>query len=266
VRTKGDGRTVVLVLHGLLSSQAQFGAEFDRVAGLATQVVPDLLGFAGSLDPQLHHVELRDHLDAIDAALADLDLASRPMIVAGHSLGSLLAIHWAARHPSKTAAVVAWSPPLYRTQDEAFARIGRLGPFTRVLSHDTPIARRLCRWSCSHRTAAGWLAAALSPRLPMPVTRAVSQHTWAAFRGACDNVILEPGWQDNLEVLDRHQVPVHLVTGLEDPLLVPGRAADLAARSRSVTHEAWAGGHHLPLTHPHRTVAHLLEVMAASGA
>lgn len=263
VRRLGDGQTVVLLLHGLLSSRAQFGAAYDRVAGPATVAVPDLLGFGGSLDHGLEEVSLEDHLVAIDGALTALGLDDRPTVVAGHSLGSLLAIHWAARHPARTTAVVGWSPPLYRTEGEAFDGIGRLGPFTKALSRDTAIARRMCRWNCDHRAASGWLGAVLAPRLPVPVSRAVSLHTWAAYRGAFDAVILNPSWEQQLRKLDQHGVPVRLVAGDADPLLVPGRAHELATAIETVTSEAWAGDHHLPLTQPGRAATQLLQVVAS---
>jgi pimeloyl-ACP methyl ester carboxylesterase len=257
VRSLGDGQAVVLLFHGLLSSQAQFGAAYDRVADEATVLVPDLLGFAGSLDRRLEEVSLEDHLVAIDGALAALGLDDRPTVAAGHSLGSLLAIHWAARHPARTTAVVGWSPPLYRTEEEAFDGIGRLSPFTKALSRDTAIARRTCRWNCDHRAAAGWLGAALSPRLPVPVARAVSMHTWAAYRGAFDAVILNPSWEQQLHKLDQCGVPVRLVAGDADPLLVRGRVDELARALDLVTSETWSGDHHLPMTAPDRAAAQL---------
>jgi pimeloyl-ACP methyl ester carboxylesterase len=257
VRSLGDGQAVVLLFHGLLSSQAQFGAAYDRVADEATVLVPDLLGFAGSLDHRLEEVRLEDHLVAIDGALTALSLDDRPTVVAGHSLGSLLAIHWAARHPARTTAVVGWSPPLYRTEDEAFDGIGRLGPFTKALSRDTAIARRMCRWNCDHRAASGWLGAALAPRFPVPVARAVSLHTWAAYRGAFDAVILNPSWEQQLHKLDQCGVPVRLVAGDADPLLVRGRVDELARALDLVTSETWSGDHHLPMTAPDRAAAQL---------
>lgn len=264
VRSLGDGPVVVVLLHGLLSSRAQFGAAYDRIAGRATVVVPDLLGFGGSLDHRLDEVSLDDHLVSIDEALAALGLGDRPTLVAGHSLGSLLAIHWAARHPSRATAVVGWSPPLYRTEGETFDGIGRLGPFTRALSRDTPIARRMCRWNCDHRAASGWLSAALAPRFPIPVSRAVSLHTWAAFRGAFDGVILNPSWERQIHSLGSHGIPLHLTVGDADPLLVPGRTEELATAIDSVTSYAWAGDHHLPLTRPERAVDQLLDVLSVT--
>ncbi|MEL7210172.1 MAG: alpha/beta fold hydrolase, partial [Actinomycetota bacterium] len=131
----------MLLLHGLLSSNATFGAAYDRLGGSATVVAPDLLGFGASLDEALETPGIDDHLDAIDAALDHLDLGDRPVLAAGHSLGSLLALHWGARHPERCKEVVAWCPPLFVDDAEAFGGIGHLGPFVKVLSRDTAVAR-----------------------------------------------------------------------------------------------------------------------------
>lgn len=261
-RVIGDGQTVVVLLHGLLSSNGVYGVAYDQLADQATVVLPDLLGFAGSLDESLARVTLDDHLDALDETIDALGLSHRPRIVAGHSMGSLLALHWAARHPSTTEAVVAWSPPLYRSEDEAFDGIGRLAPMTRALSRDNRLARAICDLNCANRTASGLIAATMAPTMPTAVARVTSQHTWEAYRGAFDRVILDPSWSDRLTELDRSETPVHLVTGHHDRLLVPGRAADLATSMPSVTHEEWDGDHHLPLTHPDRAVRQIQRLLA----
>ncbi|MEL7209939.1 MAG: hypothetical protein AAGK32_17180, partial [Actinomycetota bacterium] len=95
------------------------------------------------------------------------------------------------------------------------------------------------------------------PGLPTAVTRATSEHTWPAFRGALDDVILDRSWADAFPALSRAGVPVQLVTGDADELLVPDRAAAVAADHESVSHEQWNGDHHLPLTHA-PAAAHLV--------
>jgi pimeloyl-ACP methyl ester carboxylesterase len=57
----------------------------------------DLLGFSRSQDPSRTDFSLQAHLDALDGMLVDLGLEGCRLVVAGHSMGGLLALHWAAR-------------------------------------------------------------------------------------------------------------------------------------------------------------------------
>ncbi len=249
VRTFGSGGPVVLLLHGMISSGSSFGAAFDRLGESAWVVVPDLLGFGGSLvtsDP----VTGEGHLDALDAMLAALGLDAEPLIVAGHSMGGPLALRFAARHPERVLGVTTLCGALYRDAAEADARVALMGPTEAILVGDGPIPKMLCRWVCAHRRAAGWVAVAVRPDLPLPVALAGVQHTWDSFRGSLSGLLHTAEWEPALLRLGAAGTPVTLAEGGRDPVPVPGRAAQFAAAHSSVRHRTYAGGTHLlPLSH-----------------
>ena len=83
VRTLGSGPTVVVLLHGMIAAGNSFGACYDALGEHATLVVPDLLGFGGSMDAT-GLTDAGAHIAALDAALAALGLDQRPTVVAGH--------------------------------------------------------------------------------------------------------------------------------------------------------------------------------------
>nr|WP_280138682.1 alpha/beta hydrolase [Blastococcus sp. DSM 46786] len=226
----------------------RFGAAYDELAQAATVVVPDLLGFGGSMDAT-GPTDAQAHIAALDAALTALGLQDRPTIVAGHSMGGVLAIRWAAAHRDRVRAVLTSGAPLYRNRAEADAHIGAIGPMEALLAGDGPLPRAACAWMCRHRSAASWLAVAYRPDLPIPVARSGVKHTWDTYSGAMDGLIRDDGWLPALDALDR--IPLTLAAGDYDPVPVPGRAAELArARPtlRSVVHPQ--ADHGLPLTHP----------------
>jgi pimeloyl-ACP methyl ester carboxylesterase len=86
VREFGTGRPVVVLLHGMVAEGNCFGAAFDRLGVWARVVVPDLLGFGGSMVPT-GLVSGPEHLDALDEMLDHLGLSDRPLVVVGHSMG-----------------------------------------------------------------------------------------------------------------------------------------------------------------------------------
>lgn len=243
VRVFGSGPSVVVLLHGMAAAGNCFGAAFDRLGRSARVVVPDLLGFGGSMVAP-GPVTGDDHLAALDAMLRAL--AGEPLVVAGHSMGGAVALRFAARHPGRVRAVVTLCAALYRDAAEADRRIAMMGPAEAVLAGDGPLPRKLCEWMCRYRTAAGWVAVAARPDLPVPVARAAVKHTWDSYRGAVDGLLRTPEWEPALHRLAAAGVPIILAEGRRDPVPVPGRAAEFAATTPSVRH----------LTHP--DAAHLL--------
>jgi pimeloyl-ACP methyl ester carboxylesterase len=128
-------RATVVVVHGAMDRSAGFRRTARRLPDLDV-VLYDRRGYAGSLHAGT--------ADTIDAQLDDLcrvleavrrDVDDRPLVVVGHSLGGLLALHLAAVHPTALQAVGSWEAPLpwldwyvAETSDRARSVIGAADP------------------------------------------------------------------------------------------------------------------------------------------
>ncbi len=237
----------MMLLHGITASGDIFGAAYGHCTQTRPLVIPDLLGFGQSMDAEGDDFRLEAHLDALDHVSETLGVP--PTVVLGHSLGALVALHWAARR-ADVERVVAVCAPLYDSPEEADTRIGEMGILERLFAHGVP-AERLCRWMCRHRTLAGWLVVALKPQWPVAIARAGVSHTWPAYAGAMDGIIRAGNWRASLKALRARGVPVLLLEGGRDPVPVPGRARELAAQLAGVS---WVShptaDHELPVTHP----------------
>jgi hypothetical protein len=152
VRRVGDGpdRPVVVLLHGLTASGDWWGGDYDELAARAEVIVPDILGFGGSLDVGRTDFSREAHLDALDSMLVDLELTGRPLTLIGHSMGTLAALHWAVRRP-ETVQVVLVSAPLYDDRAEAERHITQLGLLEKFFVLNTAVAERTCAFMCEHR-------------------------------------------------------------------------------------------------------------------
>lgn len=257
VRTLGGGDQTVVLLHGLMSSGDSFGAAFDDLARNHLLVAPDLLGFGRSMDPG-SDLGLGDHLDALDAMAEELNIARTLWAVAGHSMGGVLALHWAARHTPQVRRVVVWAAPLHTTRQAALAAIDKMGWLERLFVLDTPLSRATCTWSCRHRRLAGWLAAATNPDMPVQLARQSPLHTWPAYRGALEDLVLASDWQTALDALALNHVHITLARGANDPVSDPTVLDTLATRHTSIdtaTHPTT--GHELPLADPGWCIAQL---------
>lgn len=248
VRTSGSGNPPVVLLHGLAGSGRYWGAEYDRLAERSRLVVPDLLGFGASPRPPSGY-GAHQHTHALAATLADIGVES-PALVVGHSLGSLVALAFAARYPERVRAIVAFAPPLYRDRAAAARHVARLGLTTRVLGQPGPVAAAACRWMCRHRPQAARVAEWWRPDLPPVLARDGVQHSWASYSQTFEAFILAadgPAW------LDAVAVPVRVVVGTDDPVPDVAFLEELAVSRPHVVLSRWAAaGHDLPLTDPQR--------------
>jgi pimeloyl-ACP methyl ester carboxylesterase len=261
VRDTGTGDHPLVLLHGIAASNLVWGGAYDGLAARRRLVVPDLLGFGGSIDAPGEGRTLAHHLDALDAMAADLGLDGTPMTVAGWSLGALVALHWAARRTEATD-VVAFCAPLYRTVDEADRHIRAMGVLEQLFALETPLARLTCRLMCRYRRQAQWLSVAISPQWPVPIARSGVKHTWDSYLGAMNGIIRDSPWSDALTALDGRGVSVTLAEGAFDPVPVAGRADHLARTHRSVTvHRHPQASHDLPLSY----TGWCLELMHRTG-
>lgn len=265
VRRFGSGEPVVVLLSALASSERMWGAEFDVLGRHATVVAIDPIGFGGSMRSPLLEgpLDAAAHVDAVLAVLRVLGLDARPTVVVGHSMGASLALRVAARMPA-ARAVVAFDAPLFRTAAEADDRVRRMGWFEALLAQG-PLAERVCRWMCRHRGLAEALTVAANPRLPVAVARDAMRHTWRGYLAGFDALVRDDGWRDALRALDERGVPVWLVDGVDDPVPVPGRPAELAAASTTVTAAQLPGGHQLPLGDPMGCASIVLGVLSVPG-
>jgi pimeloyl-ACP methyl ester carboxylesterase len=249
-RFGGDGDQAVVLLHGLVSSGDVFGAAYDQLATIRRVVVPDLLGFGRSMDESRSSFSVDEHLDALDQLAGRLGLFDRRWTIGAHSMGSALALCWAARHRERVERVVCWGAPIYPSPEAARTQISG-SVMTRLFVLDTNLAERACAINCRHRTAAGWLTAAFEPTLPVPIARAVSLHTWPAYRDAMRHLVVDTDWRQLLNGLDTNGISVELVRGTKDTVGDHHQVEAITAGSaHSVLTLIEDAGHHLPMTHP----------------
>jgi len=250
VRQTGRGEDAVVLLHGITASNLVWGRAYDTLAARRRLVVPDLLGFGGSLDHADCDYTLGAHLDALDAMSTDLGLDGAPMTVVGWSLGALVALHWGARR-TETQQVTTFCAPLYRDVREADRHIRAMGILERLFALESPLARFTCEMMCRYRDPAQWLSVAISPQWPVPIARSGVHHTWSSYRGAMNGIIRDSPWAAALRALDRRGVPVLLADGADDPVPVPGLAEVLASGHEHISTRVHpVAAHDLPVSYP----------------
>lgn len=119
-----DGEPWIL-LHGLGSVAATWGAVMRSLRGECRLVVPEMSELGGSTVPE-GGLGVRRGVDVV-ACLIEEELGSRPVTVAGLSLGGWLAVRLALRRPDLVSRLVLVDCGGYRHQDwETIQRLVRV--------------------------------------------------------------------------------------------------------------------------------------------
>lgn len=258
-RVMGEQGSPIVLLHGLVASGIYWGAAYDSLARQHCLVVPDLLGFGGSVGPSSGYGP-DDHVQALLTCLDEVG-ASEPAVIGAHSLGSLIAIRLAATHPDRVAGLIAFGPPLYGDRSAALTHVGGTGPMGRLFVLPGRMAQNACGWVCDHRDLSAWIAQATHPGLPPPIAADGVRHSWSAYSETLERVILASEAARWLAQLD---CPTRLIAGDRDRVVDHALLAGLDSVV-TTTRETWTGGHDLPLARPLDCVKAISDAAGGTG-
>lgn len=156
---RGNGAPVVLI-HGVGLRAESWGAQISALSEQFTVHAIDMPGH-GESQGFAHVPVLADYTDAIAAAITTI---GAPVPVAGHSMGALVAMDLAIRHPHLCRGVIAANAIFRRTPEAAAAVQTRAAAMSETAVADpTPI---LQRWfgsdldGASARACRNWLTSA----------------------------------------------------------------------------------------------------------
>ena len=261
-RIQGSGHPATVLLHGLFASGRYWGAAYDTLARESTLLVPDLAGFGRS-------VEVTDgfgpevHADLVAGTVVEVGVAGQPVVIGAHSLGCLVAIEVARRHPDLVAGIVAFSPPLYADEVAARRWLKGANPLLRLFMASPSLSEAVCNWVCEHREVAGRLGRLIRPELPAPLAEDRMKHTYRSYSKTLAKVILSAGAAGSIGDV---AIPIRLVAGADDELVDRQFLRRLAERHPHVSLEVWPDAEHeLPLTHPAACVAEIERLRADWG-
>lgn len=105
-------RVTYLFIHGIGDTGAMWQPLVDSLPDSIQYVAVDLLGFGESPSPRWSNYTAAVHARSILATFLTLRITT-PVIIVGHSLGSLVAVEFAKRYPYLVKRLVLCSPPIY---------------------------------------------------------------------------------------------------------------------------------------------------------
>lgn len=190
------------MLHGL-ANRAQ---AWDPLVGQLDQtrwraVGIDLLGFGSSPKPADAKYDVSEHTAAVVAAIRRLKL-KQPLVIVAHSMGCLIAVHIATRHPKLVRRLILFEPPLFADNPEFKSHAKRRKFYFKVYGQ---LASRP-QLVFAYKRILGRAASRLSGLLE-------DEPVWTAFERSLRNTIMEQAAYDELHKID---VPTDIIHGRLD--------------------------------------------------
>jgi pimeloyl-ACP methyl ester carboxylesterase len=224
-------------------------------------IVPDLLGFGRSPWPVVDY-SVEDHIEALRRTVGP-QLEDQQTIIVGHSMGAILAVEYARRHPGEVKGLILLNPPIFESEAEARKQIHEMSSMAAAFSLNRVLARASCDVLCAARPLFWHLAPSLERDVPAEVARHAVLHRWESFDGSLRRVVLTARLGQAVQSIEG--TPVVFIPGNDDPVTETERVRNVAAAIDAGV-QVVPGGHNILLEHPAETARLVQEAIAALSA
>ncbi len=229
---KGQGETVVL-LHGLGNNFKSWSYVLEHFDGERNRVVAiDLLGFGDAPKPKNIHYIPVDHAGAVIATLDDLGV--KDVVLAGHSMGCIVAIEVARQRPDLVSRLALFGAPLYKQEPRSdwWARMTRSGGMYFKIF-------KIVKKNPEAVKAGGDIAEEL---VPFVKGMEITDETWPAYRDSLENTIMQFDTYRHALELD---TPMLFVNGIFDMFIIHKNNRTIAHRNSKANFRTTLGPHEL---------------------
>jgi len=233
----GRGQSLVL-LHGVGLRAEAWGRQIEALSGHCRVIVPDLPGHGASAAVSQANPRLSDYTEAVTAFLDQI--LDAPAIIAGHSMGAMIALDVALRDRGDCAGIAALCG-IFRRPPEARAAVAARAAELRSTAGDAVAEAPVARWFGTPVPPVWETAADLCRHWLRDGDRKGYADAYAAFAqadGPCPRSLAQL------------PVPALFVTGEHDRNSTPAMSRQMAALApRAEAVIVADAGHMLPMTH-----------------
>lgn len=207
----------VVCLHGIAANSDTWKSTFRTLSASPllkdTRLISlDLLGFGKSLKSDWLEYNYNDYLSAISNSIKSYHIKT-PIILIGHSMGSLIAAEFARKNPKIVRQLILVSPPVLMPEEVA----------------KLPDKFYLKTYSSLHKITDKTVIKALAGFIQKVTSFRKDQLRSTAFTCSMDKIILNPY---NYKTYTHLKVPTCIIHGRIDPL-VRGANLTKAAKDNS---------------------------------
>lgn len=222
---QNDVLTVVFI-HGLASSHHMWKPVLKRLESDHIRTISlDLLGFGESPKPSWQRYNAKVHAKSLHRTLRKLNVTS-PVIIVGHSLGSLVAIKYATMYPWAVDGLILCSPPFYRVDENQVTDKGNF-----ALKQPDDIYLALYKYSRGKPETAKKIGALIRRARLMGEHFVIDDVTLPAIASSLEMSIEN---QNSLDEAKKLQLPIDVLYGQFDPFVIKRHLKTLAHSNPAV--------------------------------
>lgn len=230
-----NGGTPVIFLHGINSSSNNWKNVLPLLPTKYRPITIDLLGFGDSPKPKWPKYNLIDHVKSVERTIKSLNI-SDPIILVGHSLGSLVAIEFTNRNPKSIQKLILCSAPFY-VQKEVNTEVNKYSkPNKKVNNALFAIYEKII--DKQELTLAS--AQKIMKLAPKDSAFTLTPKTWVSFKKSLQNSIMH---QNSYQTVQKLTIPILMLNGLTDVLLINKHHRYLAKQYNNINLEFLPSGH-----------------------
>ena len=222
-------KATILLIHGLGTSWKTW-TPLEPYLPKDTRVIAiDMLGFGNSPKPDWKSYNVHDQAASIVATLRR-EFINNVDIVIGHSMGSLAAVELAKQYPKLSKSLILCSPPIY------YPRVDE------KIHHPEKILRVLYEFFNSHpRSSKRFLQFADRHNIWPDAGFKADEVTSESFLIALNTAIIN---QTTMNDIAKLTLPIAILSGKLDPLIVERNLKKLAKDHNNITHTSMATQRH----------------------
>ncbi len=216
---RGTGTPMVL-LHGLGNNHKSWSFVLDNLDGSSHRIiVPDLLGFGDAPKPKNKAYSQQDHAEAVIKTLDQLDVKNA--IIAGHSMGCIIALEVAKQRPDLVRQLALFGAPIYEKLPTSswVSRLNRSeGMYFSIFS--------IVQKNPDAVQAGGKIADEI---IPLVKGMEITEETWPAYKKSLEHTIMQ---FDTFKDASQIKVPTLFVNGVLDFFIIRKNIKKIAQKNQ----------------------------------
>lgn len=178
----GNGKQKILLLHGLTGSLRYWKGGLQYAPEESTILAIDLLGFGDSPKPNSKY-DIEEHLDAIEKVLKLEGFDKGGTLIVAHSLGTILSMALAGKHPDWFDGLALIGLPNYKEKAAIKTKFSQSSLFDKF-SVDSDY-----KFICFFHPL--YITEFFRPKnIPKDIFKDVGKHTWVSYYRTLDEVII----------------------------------------------------------------------------
>jgi len=230
---KGSGDPVVLI-HGLGNNHKSWTYVLENFDYSKNKVIAvDLLGFGDAPKPTDVDYTAADHADAVIQTLDNLGI--KDAVIAGHSMGCLVATEVARKRPDLVSRLVLLGSPIFKKLPGKFDKV--------KFWKREDLYSKLFKIISAEKDLTLAAANGVVQFLPLIKGMEVTEETWPAFKKSLRNTIIQT---QTYKDLTKIETPTSLLYGVLDLFVIKKNLKSVARRNKKyVTYSTAIGPHEI---------------------